>query len=94
MEPLRHSETTRLLLQAFYDVYNKLGYGFLERVYENAMAISCRKLGLCVEQQIPIRVHFEGTVLGKYYPDLLVNDEVIFEVKAVRARAEQHEAHC
>jgi len=92
MEPLRHGETTRLLLHAFYDVYNKLGYGFLERVYENAMAISCRKLGLGILQQVPIRVQFEDFVVGEYSADLLADDKVIVELKAARVLTEEHEA--
>ena len=92
MSGLRHEATTNLLLRAFYDVYNKLGYGFLEQVYENSMAIAGRKLGLDIEQQVPIRVHFDGVVVGKYEADLVADDKVIVELKAARTLAQEHEA--
>jgi GxxExxY protein len=92
MDQLRHAQTTSLLLQAFYDVYNKLGYGFLERVYENSMAIAARKLGLHIEQQVPIRIHFDGVLVGQYAADLVADGKVIVELKAARALAEEHEA--
>jgi len=92
MDPLRHAETTRLLLHAYYEVYNKMGYGFLERVYENSMVIAARKLGIRIEQQMPIRIHFDGVLVGEYAADLVANDAVIVELKAVRILAEEHEA--
>jgi GxxExxY protein len=92
VDKLRLGDTTKLLLRAFYDVYNKLGYGFLERVYENSMAIAARKLGVRVVQQAPIRIHFGGELVGEYAADLLANDSVIVELKAVRVLAEEHEA--
>lgn len=92
MENLRHAETTGFLLQAYYEVYNALGYGFLERVYENSMAIAARRLGVRIEQQVPIRVHFDGVLVGEYSADLLADDKVIVELKAARSLAEEHEA--
>jgi GxxExxY protein len=92
MEELRHAETTRLLIQAFYQVYNALGYGFLERVYQNSMAIAARKLGLRIDPQVPIRIHFEGELVGEYVADLLADNAVLVELKAVREIAEEHEA--
>lgn len=92
MDKLRHGDTTRLLLRAFYDVYNRLGHGFLERVYENSMAIAARKLGVRIMQQAPIRIYFDGELVGEYAADLLANDSVIVELKAVRVLAEEHEA--
>ena len=92
MSQLRHSETTRLLLRAFYYVYNKLGYGFLERVYENSMVIVCRRLGLRIEQQVPIKVQFDGILVGESAADLVADGKVIVELKAARMLAEEHEA--
>jgi GxxExxY protein len=92
MDQLLHGQTTSLLLQAFFDVYNKLGYGFLERVYENSMAIAARKLGLRIEQQVPIRVHFDGVLVGEYAADIVADEKVIVELKAARALGEEHEA--
>ena len=92
MGALLHAHTTGLLLQAFYQVYNVLGYGFLERVYSNSLAIAAGKLGLSIERQVPIRVHFEGQLVGEYYADLLADRAVLVELKAVRELAEEHEA--
>jgi GxxExxY protein len=89
---LLHEEITGLVLKAFYSVYNSLGYGFLERVYENALAISLRKLGLSVRQQCPIRVQFEGVKVGEYTADLVVNQKVLVELKAARTLTNEHEA--
>jgi GxxExxY protein len=90
--PLLHHEITEKIIKAFYTVYNTLGYGFLEKVYENAMGIELRKLGLPVHQQAPIKVHDHGTLVGEYFADLLVNEFVIIELKAAEALAEEHEA--
>lgn len=92
MEVLRHEKTSRLVLRAFYEVYNKLGYGFLERVYQNSMAIEIRKLGGQVEEQRPIRIHYEGMLVGTYYADLVADDAVIVELKALRALTEDCDA--
>jgi len=89
---VKHEKLTEQIIGAFYTVYNVLGYGFLEKVYENALAIELRKMGLTVVQQAPIKVYYAGAVVGEYYADLLVADAVIVEIKAVRALAKEHEA--
>jgi GxxExxY protein len=89
---LLHQEITERLIKGFYTVYNTLGYGFLEKVYENALAIELRKLGLTVEQQASIKVHYSGTLVGEYFADLLVEQLVILELRAVEAIVEEHEA--
>jgi GxxExxY protein len=89
---LDHEEITRKIIGAFFHVYNTLGYGFLEKVYENALIITLRKSGLQVEQQVRIPVLFEGEVVGDYIADLLVEGKVIVEVKAADALCEAHEA--
>jgi len=73
----KHKGLTELIIKAFYPVYNTLGYGFLEKVYENALAIELRTLGLKVEQQARIAVYYADQVVGEYLADLLVNDTVI-----------------
>jgi GxxExxY protein len=88
----KHKDLTELIIKAFYAVYNTLGYGFLEKVYENAHAIELRKLGFKVEQQARIAVYYAGQVVGEYFADLLVNDTIIVELKASRALAPEHEA--
>ncbi len=86
-----HEETTSQIIAAFYAVYNKLGYGFLERVYENALVLELRKSGLNVQEQVPIQVCYEGRPVGEYFADLLVEGKVIVEVKAADALVQAHE---
>ena len=88
----KHTELTKQVISAFYRVYNALGYGFLEKVYENAMAIELRDLGIKVVQQAPVNVYYSGRVVGEYYIDLLVEDRVIVELKAVRKLTDEHKA--
>lgn len=89
----KHKEISDKILNAFFKkVYHTLGYGFLEKVYENAMAIALRKAGLKVEQQAKINVYFEGAVVGEYFADLLVENAVIVELKAARNISEENEA--
>lgn len=88
----QHSDLTQLILKAFFNVYNTLGYGFLEKVYENAMRLEIGKLGLsCISQQ-PIDVYYNQEKVGLYYADLVVNESVIIELKAATALAPEHEA--
>ncbi len=88
----KHSDLTSAIIGAFYDVYNQLGYGFLEKVYENALAHELRKRGHEVQQQAPIEVYYDGLQVGSYFSDLLVDKSVIVELKAAKAIAEEHEA--
>jgi len=88
----KHSTVTEQIIKAFYHVYNELGHGFLEKVYENALVLQLRKQGLVVRQQAPIRVYFDGQVVGLYFADLLVENKVIVEVKVAEALCEEHEA--
>jgi GxxExxY protein len=87
-----HEEITDAIIKAFYHVYNTLGYGFLEKVYENALAVTLRKWGLTVVQQQQITVYFEGERVGEYFADLLVVERVIVEIKAVDSLCQAHEA--
>jgi GxxExxY protein len=65
---------TQQIIGAFYEVYNALGYGFLEKMYENALVHQLEKSGLQVAQQVPLDVYFDGVVVGQYFADLMVND--------------------
>jgi GxxExxY protein len=87
-----HEEITSEIINSFYKVYNTLGYGFLEKVYENALIIELQQHGLTAKQQFPIKVHYEGQVVGEYFADLLVNDLVIVELKAIDRIIDAHEA--
>jgi len=82
----------KIVVQSFFTVYNQLGYGFLEKVYENALLLELTERGLEVLQQEPIEVFYRGQVMGDYYADLLVAKSVIVEVKAVEHIALEHEA--
>ncbi len=86
-----HKEKTDKIIKAFYKVNNTLGFGFLEKVYENAMAIELRKIGCFVYQQKNIKVHYESEEVGDYFADLLVEDMVIVELKAAKSLCEDHE---
>jgi len=86
-----HEDITGKIIQCFYKVNNTLGYGFLEKVYENALKIELIKMGLKVEQQKNIRVRYDGTEVGNYFADLIVNDVVIIELKAAESLCEEHE---
>jgi GxxExxY protein len=82
------------IIACSYAVGNKLGCGFLEKVYENALAHELRKAGLAVAQQQPVQVVYDGVVVGDYIADLLVADEILLELKAVKAFDEIHSAQC
>lgn len=86
-----HQEITEKIIQCFYRVYNDLGYGFLEKVYENAMLIALRDEGLDAKAQEKIEVFYNGISVGQYYADLLVEDKVIIELKAASSLVEEHE---
>lgn len=91
MEEYIHKDITSKIIEAFYKVYNTLGYGFLEKVYENAMRIELNKSGLTTDQQKNIKVYYESQQVGDYYADLLVKDIVIVELKAAESICEEHE---
>lgn len=86
-----HSELTSAILNAFYHVHSELGFGFLEKVYENALAIELRERGFHVVQQSPIAVWYHGLKVGEYYADLVVNQCVILELKAAEGLVPEHE---
>lgn len=77
-----HEELTDKIIRCFYNVYNGLGYGFLEKVYENALLIELRNPGLVAENQVSIKVYYLGLEVGNYYADILVENKVILELKA------------
>ena len=89
---LKHRETTEKILKGFYEAYNELGHGFLESVYEKALSIVLAGYGLQVERQKDISVSFRGQQIGDFRADLVVNDKVIVEIKAVRTLDSAHEA--
>lgn len=91
MTELLHKDITDRIIKAFYEVYNELGYGFLEKVYENALFLELSTLGLICEKQKKINVFYDNQLVGEYYADLIVNDTVIVELKAAETLCEEHE---
>lgn len=87
-----HEELTEVIIGAFYDVNNELGFGFLEKVYENALKLELESEGLKVEQQKSLTVYYNGSVVGVYQADLIVEDKVILELKCSEILREEHEA--
>ncbi len=88
----QHSDITEKIIKSFFNVYNKLGYGFLEKVYENSMIIELSKLGLNAKKQFPIQVFYDDNNVGEYFADILVEDSVIVELKAAENLIPEHEA--
>lgn len=88
---LLFKEEAKRIIKCFYDVYNTLGYGFLEKVYENAMLIELSNAGFSVEKQKPINVYYDGKKIGEYFADIIVNGCIFLELKAAEYLAEEHE---
>lgn len=91
MEEYLHKDLTSLIIHCFYKVYNQLGFGFLEKVYENALKHELEKHGLVVERQKGIKVYYDSLVVGEYFADLIVNNAVILELKACESICAEHE---
>jgi GxxExxY protein len=90
----RTNAKTERILAAAFQVSNVLGCGFLEKVYENALAYELTKQGFRVQQQWPINVHYDNTVVGQYVADLLLDEEVLVEIKAIKCFDDIHVAQC
>ena len=88
----KHSELTQKIIKAAQNVHNELGYGFLEKVYHNALVLELRKIGFDVASEEPISVCYDGQTVGEYFADIVVDDKVILEIKAVQALNPVHEA--
>lgn len=87
-----HEEITGKIIKAFYEVYNVMGYGFLERVYENSMMIELEEMGMTVEKQKAIKVYFKKRIVGDYFADILAEEKVIIELKTVSKILPKHES--
>ena len=88
----KHAALTERVIGVFYEVYNELGSGFLESVYREAIRIALTQTGLVVKSEVPVPVSFRGVVVGIFRADLIVNDFVLIELKAVDQIARQHES--
>lgn len=87
-----YEEITDKVIKAFYNVYNTLGTGFLENVYENALLIELEEIGLKIEKQKEIDVFYKGKIVGKHRTDLIVEDKIILELKSVAKITDIHKA--
>ena len=81
---MEFKEITEKIIGCAFKVYNTLGFGFLESVYENSLAIELKKAGFKVEKQKPIEVYYDGELVGRFKADIIVNDLIILELKSVR----------
>jgi len=88
---LLYKDKTDKILKCFYNVYNVLGFGFLEKVYENALMIELKEAGFFCERQKPINVFYKETQIGEYYADIMVDSCIILELKAVECLIMEHE---
>ncbi|MFN3491475.1 MAG: GxxExxY protein [Anaerolineales bacterium] len=88
----KHSELSEKIIKVFYEIHNELGYGFSEKIYQKAFAIALRQIGLKVEEQIPIKVYFRNQEIGEYFADMIINDVIMIELKAVKEIIDEHEA--
>ena len=91
MNILLHGELSKSIIKIFYQVYNELGYGFLERVYQNALFYELKSSGFKVEARRSIKVYYKQMEVGEYFADLIVDDKIILELKAVEYLVEEHE---
>lgn len=91
MNEYLYQDLTSKIISSFYKVYNVPGFGFLEKVYENALLLELKNTGLNVEKQKPIKVHYNEIVVGGYFADLIIEEKVIVELKAAEVLIEEHE---
>ncbi len=91
-EQYLHKDLTEKIIKAFYKVYNTLGYGFLEKVYENALVIELCEMGLRVEQQKMLKVYYGQYLVGEYFADLIIEGKALLELKAVETLHPAHHA--
>ena len=89
---LKHAELTERIIGIFYDVYNELGYGFLESVYEESLLIALREANLAVDRQVPVPVWFRNHRVGDFRADLLVEGCLLLELKSARTLESAHES--
>ena len=88
---MKHEQVTSLIIKSFYKVYNTLGFGFLEKVYQNALYLELLGEGALVHKQRQINVFYHTQLVGEYYADLVVNEVVIVELKAHECLLEEHD---
>ena len=85
-----YTDETKKILKVFYDVYNELGYGFLEKVYKNALYAELVQQGFNCRKEHPISVYYKGICVGEYYADIIIDERIILELKAVKTILPEH----
>jgi GxxExxY protein len=88
----KHKLLTNDVIHASYVIHNELGSGFLEKVYRNALVVELKKMGHSIEIEKPLSVFYQGQIIGEYYADIVVGNQVVLEIKAVQGIAPAHEA--
>jgi len=88
----KHSDLSEKILKVFYQVHTELGFGFSEKVYQKAFGIALRKSGLKVDEQVPIKVYYQGEIVGEFFADMLIDDVILLELKAASEIINEHEA--
>ena len=91
MDDYKYSDISKEIIGAAYEVHNTLGSGFLEKVYQNALMVELKLRKIGAEAEKPITVHYRGEMVGNYIADIVVEDKIIVEVKAIKALSEIHE---
>ena len=86
-----YSELSDNIINCYYKVYNTLGFGFLEKIYQKSLEIELRKSGLIVESQYPIKVYYDNSIVGEYYADLFLESKIIVEIKAIEILVKESE---
>lgn len=92
MTNLLHKKLSETILKTYYEVYNELGYGFLEKIYQKAMYFELKSQGYKVEAQKHIEVYYKSQLVGEYFADLLIEDAIILEIKACECLMDEHKA--
>ena len=92
MTNLLHRELSEAIIETYFDVYNQLGFGFLEKVYQNAMFFELKSKGYKVQAQKQINVYYKDKLVGEFYADIVINDVIIIELKACENICEAHKA--
>jgi len=91
MGTLKHKELSEKIIAAAYNVHKELGHGFLEKVYKNALAVELEEAGLRYTLEAPLQVTYHGRIIGDYFVDIIVDDKIIVEIKAVSKIEPVHE---
>ncbi len=91
-KPILEKELSRLIIKCAFEVYNRLGYGFLEKVYENSLMLELADHNIKAEQQVPLTVYYKNKIVGEYKADILAENKIILELKAEKCLNKEHAA--